>query len=323
MVNLMEKKNYDLTQITRVLLEIRDNCVPKDGEAYDDPKRMVKYDVLKAAIDLINNPSQLVTGDTSDGYHTFNELYHHRAVLFSVIVKAFQEKAWKARLHHDGTMYDGMFIVGIDTPEGQASYHYDIDPYWDMFECREMERAPKWDGHTPAQAIERIGRLEPVRIGCLGVAGEEHYRALECLEKMQFFMGQRAGRELWMSKPKNVQDVDIEQYNHDIETVMHYIQQLENQIGEFAENLELAKQENAGLCIMLTAAQSAAETWKRNYDDAVDDLDKMGEYRQCCETCIYNNIDAKEEPCMSCCEGYLVNNWKWRGVKEYVKDHED
>ena len=163
MVNLMEKKNYDLTQITRVLLEIRDNCVPKDGEAYDDPKRMEKYDALNAAIDLINNPSQLVTGDTSDGYHTFNELYHHRAVLFSVIVKAFQEKAWKARLHHDGTMYDGMFIVGIDTPYGQVSYHYDIDPYWHMFECRELERAPEWDGHT--LAIERIGKLEPVRHG--------------------------------------------------------------------------------------------------------------------------------------------------------------
>ena len=125
-----------------------------------------------------------------------------------------------------------MFIVGIDTPHGQASYHYDIDPYWDMFECRELERAPEWDGHTPAQAIERIGRLEPVQIGCLGVAGEEHDRALDCLEKMQFFMGQRAGRELWMSKPKNVQDVDIEQYNHDIETVTHYIQHLENQIGK-------------------------------------------------------------------------------------------
>lgn len=26
-----------------------------------------------------------VTGSTSDGYHTFDELYHHRAVLFSVI----------------------------------------------------------------------------------------------------------------------------------------------------------------------------------------------------------------------------------------------
>ena len=107
----------------------------------------------------------VITGETSDGYHTFNELYNHRAVLFSVIVKAFPERAWKARQHHDGTMYSGMFIVGIDTPEGQASYHYDIDPYWDMFECRELERAPEWDGYTPAQAIERIGKLEPVRHG--------------------------------------------------------------------------------------------------------------------------------------------------------------
>ena len=107
----------------------------------------------------------VITGETSDGYHTFNELYHHRAVLFSVIVKSFPERAWKARQHHDGTMYSGMFIVGIDTPEGQASYHYDIDPYWDMFECRELERAPEWDGHTPAQAIERIRKLEPVRHG--------------------------------------------------------------------------------------------------------------------------------------------------------------
>ena len=165
MVNLMAKKNYDLTQITRVLLEMRDNCVPKDGEAYDDPKRMEKYDAINSAIDLINNPSMFVTGDTSDGYHTFNELYHHRAVLFSVIVKAFPGIAWKAKHHHDGTMYDGMFIVGIETPDGQATYHYDIEPYWDMFECKEIEYAPEWDGHTPAQAIDRIGKLEPVRHG--------------------------------------------------------------------------------------------------------------------------------------------------------------
>lgn len=103
-----------------------------------------------------------ITGDTSDGYHTFNELYHHRAVLFSVIVKAFPDKAWKARKHHDGSMFEGMFIVGIETPHGQATYHYDIDPYWEMFDCRGVEFAPEWDGHTAAQAIERIGKLEPV-----------------------------------------------------------------------------------------------------------------------------------------------------------------
>lgn len=101
-----------------------------------------------------------ITGETSDGYHTFNELYHHRAVLFSVIVANYPDRAWKSKKHHDGTMYDNMFIVGIDTPDGQATYHYDVDPYWDMFKCRVLDNAPEWDGHTPAQAIERIGKLK-------------------------------------------------------------------------------------------------------------------------------------------------------------------
>lgn len=102
-----------------------------------------------------------VTGDTSDGYHTFNELYHHRAVLFSVICNEHHDIAWKSKKHHDGTMYDGMFIVGIDTPEGQATYHYDIDPYWNLFRVKELELAPEWDGHTPGEAIRRIGTLTP------------------------------------------------------------------------------------------------------------------------------------------------------------------
>lgn len=102
---------------------------------------------------------QPIDGNTSDGYHTFNELYHHRAVLFSVIVKNFATRAWKSKLHADGTMYEGMFIVGIETPDGQATYHYDVEPYWDMFRCKEVDRAPEWDGHTPDQAIERIGKL--------------------------------------------------------------------------------------------------------------------------------------------------------------------
>lgn len=100
-----------------------------------------------------------INGETSDGYHTFNELYHHRALLFSVIVRNYPELCWKSKKHHAGDMYEGMFIVGINTPDGQASYHYDIDHHWDMFECEELEFAPEWDGHTPDQAIERIGKL--------------------------------------------------------------------------------------------------------------------------------------------------------------------
>lgn len=100
-------------------------------------------------------------GEITDGYHTFNELYHHRAVLFSVICSAYKERAWKSKQHHDpdDAMFDGMFIVGIDTPEGQATYHYDIIPYWEMFNVKELDRAPKWDGHTPDEAIKRIASI--------------------------------------------------------------------------------------------------------------------------------------------------------------------
>ena len=71
----------------------------------------------------------------------------------------FRGLSWKSLHHHDGTMYDGMFIVGIDTPAGPATYHYDVEPYWDMFPCEVLDRAPEWDGHTPDDAIERIGTL--------------------------------------------------------------------------------------------------------------------------------------------------------------------
>ena len=52
-------RNYDLTEITRLLLKMRDNCVGKEGEAYDDPERKEKYEALNDAVDLINNPSLL------------------------------------------------------------------------------------------------------------------------------------------------------------------------------------------------------------------------------------------------------------------------
>ena len=108
--------------------------------------------------DVVEIPESGI-GDLSDGYHTFNELYHHRAILFSVICNLFPDKAWKSKLHDTGDMYEGMFIVGIETPKGQATYHYDVDPYWDMFKVKELDKAPKWDGHTPEEAIERISTL--------------------------------------------------------------------------------------------------------------------------------------------------------------------
>ena len=88
-------------------------------------------------------------GDFSDGYHTFNDLYTQRAVLFATIVNQNLDKAWKSRRHEDGKQCfgGGWFIVGVDTPVGSYTYHYE-DKYWDVYKCVELPVAKHWDGHT-------------------------------------------------------------------------------------------------------------------------------------------------------------------------------
>lgn len=114
-------------------------------------------EAITNAIDVAARDGRM--GKVSDGYHTFDELYYHRGVLFAVICNLYPELSWKSKQHHDhknNPMYDGMFIVGIDTPEGPATYHYDLDPFWNIFNIKEIEEAPEWDGHTPGEAIRRI-----------------------------------------------------------------------------------------------------------------------------------------------------------------------
>ena len=93
-------------------------------------------------------------GQISDGDHTFEELYFHRMILFSIICNTYTHRAWKSWKHSDGTMFDDYFIVGIRTAEGDYSYHYHKD-YWDKFNIEEIPFAPVWDGHKPSD----IGRL--------------------------------------------------------------------------------------------------------------------------------------------------------------------
>lgn len=88
-------------------------------------------------------------GELSDGYHTFNGLYYQRMMLFAALVKTYKDRAWKSRRHSDGEpcFGGGWFIVGIDTPKGGFTYHYE-DKYFDLFDCVELPNGKEWDGHT-------------------------------------------------------------------------------------------------------------------------------------------------------------------------------
>jgi hypothetical protein len=112
-----------------------------------------------------------LVGEVSDGYHTFNELYEHRAALFIALMSVLPDRAWVSRLHQDETMFPGFFIAGFNTPEGDITYHLAED-LWQVALCTGctiLQNAPHWDGHTPEQCIGRLlrsvvaGKLGPLR----------------------------------------------------------------------------------------------------------------------------------------------------------------
>jgi hypothetical protein len=98
------------------------------------------------------------TNDISDGYHTFGELYEHRAALFAALIHCVPHRAWMSRRHHDGSEFEGYFIAGLDLPTGQITYHVP-EFWWGFYEFAGAllrEYAPEWDGHTSAEVISRL-----------------------------------------------------------------------------------------------------------------------------------------------------------------------
>ena len=98
-------------------------------------------------------------GEFSDGYHTFNGLYKQRMILFAVLVNTYKDRAWKSWKHEDGLdcFGGGWFIVGIDTPAGSYTYHYEAQD-WDKFDCQVLDKAKHWDGHDESD-VERLFSL--------------------------------------------------------------------------------------------------------------------------------------------------------------------
>ena len=120
-------------------------------------KRKAAYSLGMTAgdlADLIEPPE--ITEDTSDGYHTFAQLYYQRMMLFAVLVQEHKDRAWKTWNHEDGEpcFGGGWFLVTIDTPRGAYGYHYE-EKYWNLFDCKELPKAKHWDGYTE----ENVNRL--------------------------------------------------------------------------------------------------------------------------------------------------------------------
>ena len=97
----------------------------------------------------------------SDGYHTFEDLYKNRLILFCTLCNSNPDISWKAKKHFDeenDPMFNGDFIAGINTPEGIATYHFKLE-FWDLFQIPEIEKAPRYDNYDNATVLKRIYSL--------------------------------------------------------------------------------------------------------------------------------------------------------------------
>jgi hypothetical protein len=125
----------------------------------------VSYEsTINEEIRRLKNEKLLNTNFISDTYHTFGELYDHRMAFNVALTRAINKLgkkdlyAYKSMKHSDESMFEGMFIVVIQSPLGQISYHYNLDR-WDNFALPVYQKALEYDGHTSEDTIERLIHL--------------------------------------------------------------------------------------------------------------------------------------------------------------------
>lgn len=127
--------------------------IPRYRAAWPDPKGTLNVSLL--------DPEHAALA--SDGYHTFGELYDQRAHLLALATSLSQMTTYRSRLHDDGTMFPGMFWVCTHAPslnpeyrERPVTFHIE-NRHWSLFDhAITMEKAPPWDGHTPADVMDTI-----------------------------------------------------------------------------------------------------------------------------------------------------------------------
>jgi len=198
--------------------------------------------------------------DLSDGFHTFRQLYYQRMMLFAVIVRQNKDKAWKSLRHEDGELCfgGGWFIVGIDTPEGSYTYHYE-DNYYSLFDCKELERGKHWDGHTEKD-VTRLLSLPKAQLSQEGTTFDTISRqaAIDALDKRfddvpmelttEILQLRRDLRELPSAQPERKKDIIQKFHDYQVEWLTnHYDLEFEPTL----ENLVVRFLHDTANCFMM------------------------------------------------------------------------
>lgn len=117
----------------------------------------------KLKLDLKNIENDV---EISDGYHTFDELYEHRIILYIALCRWLynalgkRSEVWRSSIHSDGSNYDGWFLLGINKEKGkQITYHIPNEKWIETDFATVLEKAPEFDGHNSQDVLKRLKNL--------------------------------------------------------------------------------------------------------------------------------------------------------------------
>ena len=103
-----------------------------------------------------------------DGWHTIGELYDHRHFMYGLLVIQYASSSWMTKHMSGGEeCEEDWFIMGVELPTGQISYHMPIE-MWDSFEelgVRIVEGDSPWDGHDSFDVLDRLEKWFDFQMG--------------------------------------------------------------------------------------------------------------------------------------------------------------
>ncbi len=129
-------------------------------------KLLINYFVGQPTVSMkfLKNLKNLIQGNTqqlTDGYHTFDELYQHRYLLYLALTKALSNDypVWLAFRHHDGSWFEGYFLVCAELAGEQISYHLPNSVLNMCNHLPQFDIAPvEFDGHTSQDVLDRLAK---------------------------------------------------------------------------------------------------------------------------------------------------------------------
>ena len=132
---------------------------------------------------------------------------------------------------------------------------------------------------------------------------QELEKAFDMLDKLSFFGGQRAGRELWNDKPRDVQDEDIANFNRDIEYLRDFIRKHMNDGWIPVEDRMPTQEECKDNLFWITYGSFSSSSrvaqcqWVFSYDENGNDDS-------------YSEFYIDQSPCIYTPSQNLVKAWK-------------